>query len=416
MIIQDPFFWLSLVLTGIIVALGQQVSRLSTWRDACVKFKHYERLRDLEEMTHSSNDAIVGADPQGVVQTWNPGAERMTGYKASEMIGSRIDAMIPEQKKKESAEQFNRAKKGEHIVHESVRIRKNGNLVPVSVSLTPVLAPTGLVEWVWAIVRDISERWKMLELIKEKSVELERSNKDLESFAHAASHDLQEPARKVSTFAQLLSERAGSKLDAEDRRLLGVIEDAASRMQRMIADLLEYSSVSGPRLPLDRVPADRALSEALSMLELPIRESGARVTSGPLPEVRVDPEQLIRVFMNLVSNSVKFHGSEAPRIQIESHKVMDGRWEFSVRDNGIGFEQKDADRIFDMFERLHPRKAYPGTGVGLALVKRIVERNGGHIRAESKPGAGTTIYFDLPEAAAQSEPVRSGKGSSQPST
>jgi signal transduction histidine kinase len=168
-------------------------------------------------------------------------------------------------------------------------------------------------------------------------------------------------------------------------------------MQGMIADLLEYSSVSGPRAPLDNVPADRALNDALCMLELPLRDSGAQVTRGSLPELRVDPEQLTRVFLNLLSNAVKFRGPDAPQIHVESRKI-DGRWELSVRDNGIGFEQKDAERIFNMFERLQPRSAYPGSGIGLALVKRIIERNGGHIHAESKPGVGTTIFFDFPEA------------------
>jgi signal transduction histidine kinase len=218
----------------------------------------------------------------------------------------------------------------------------------------------------------------------------------------------------MAMFARLLSDRAASKLDPEERRLLAVIEDAAGRMQHMIADLLDYSRVSAFRAPLPKVPADRALDEALSMLELSIKESGAQVTHGPLPSLRVDPEQLTRVFLNLVSNAVKFRGPGAPQIRIESQKI-DGRWELSVRDNGIGFEQKDAERIFNMFERLQPRSAYPGTGIGLALVKRIIERNGGRIRAESKPGEGTTIFFDFPEAA-QSEPVRSGSGSSQPST
>jgi light-regulated signal transduction histidine kinase (bacteriophytochrome) len=227
----------------------------------------------------------------------------------------------------------------------------------------------------------------------ETAPELARSNDDLESFAHAASHDMKEPLRTVASFTQLLSSRYQGRLDADADQFIGFAVGGATRMQRLIDDLLTYAHAGSAGLKPAHVRADAALADAVAGLRAAIDAAGATVTSDPLPVVHADRGQLTQLFQNLVSNAVKFRGSDAPCIHVAAIRE-NGEWIFSVRDNGIGVEARFAERIFTMFQRIHADR-FAGSGIGLALSKRIVERHGGRIWMESEPGKGSTLRFTL---------------------
>jgi PAS domain S-box-containing protein len=262
----------------------------------------------------------------------------------------------------------------------------------------------GEVRWIWAagghqrdhegraqrmagIVQDITDR-------KQAEQELRRSNEELERFAYVASHDLQEPLRMVGSYVQLLAKRYKGQLDADADEFIGFALDGAIRMQRLIEDLLAFSRVGtrgGALVPTD---TNAVLDRVLHTLKLRIEELGAAVTRDALPVVSADAGQLEHMFLNLIGNGLKFHGNAPPQVHV-SAIPRDGQWVFSVRDNGIGIDPQYFDRIFVIFQRLHDRKQYPGTGIGLAICKKIVERHGGRIWVESMPGRGSTFHFTL---------------------
>jgi light-regulated signal transduction histidine kinase (bacteriophytochrome) len=225
--------------------------------------------------------------------------------------------------------------------------------------------------------------------------ELKRSNAELEQFAYVASHDLQEPLRMVASFTQLLAKRYRDKLDQDAEEFIGFAVDGANRMQTLINDLLAFSRVATRGKPFEPTDCTTVLGQALTNLAAAQEESKAVVTHDPLPTVLADGRQLVQLFQNLVGNAVKFRGPETPRIHI-SAKKEDSGWIFAVRDNGIGIPKEHQERIFTIFQRLHRRSEYPGTGLGLALCKKIVERHGGHIWVESELGKGSTFYFTIP--------------------
>jgi light-regulated signal transduction histidine kinase (bacteriophytochrome) len=227
--------------------------------------------------------------------------------------------------------------------------------------------------------------------------ELARSNAALEQFAYVASHDLQEPLRMISSYTQLLEQRYQDQLDDRAKKYIFYAVDGASRMQRLITDLLAYSRVGSRAEPPAPTEAQSALAEALRNLAAAIAETHARVTTDDLPTVLAERTQLVQVFQNLIGNAIKFRGSEPPRVHVSATRA-EGLWTFRVRDNGIGIEPRFFERIFVIFQRLHGREEYPGTGIGLALCRKIVERHGGTIRVESEPGEGSAFYFSVPAA------------------
>src|SRR5712692_584927 len=224
--------------------------------------------------------------------------------------------------------------------------------------------------------------------------ELERSNKELEQFAYVASHDLQEPLRMVSSYTELLERRYGDKLDDKGRTFINFAVDGAVRMQRLINDLLEFSRVSTRGKPMQPVDVNRVLGAVRINLSVAIQEANAQVTSDELPTVMADETQLVQLLQNLVGNAIKFRGSEPPHVHV-SARVATTECVFAVRDNGIGIAPEYFERIFVIFQRLHARGEYPGTGIGLAVCRRIVERHGGRIWVESAPGQGSTFFFAL---------------------
>jgi PAS domain S-box-containing protein len=245
---------------------------------------------------------------------------------------------------------------------------------------------------------DITERKLAEARLNRLLAELERSNKELELFAYVASHDLQEPLRMVSSYTQLLERRYSDKLDEDAREFIGYAVDGANRMQRLINDLLDFSRVSTRGKPIERTDVAEVLAHVRANLSLAIEEAGARVTADQMPVVSADAGQLGQLVQNLVGNGLKFRNGGHPEVHVGAVE-SEHHWEFSVRDNGIGIEQQYFDRIFVIFQRLHTKGDYPGTGIGLALCKRIVERHGGKIWVESKAGEGSTFYFTIPKLA-----------------
>ncbi len=225
--------------------------------------------------------------------------------------------------------------------------------------------------------------------------ELQRSNEELQHFAYVASHDLQEPLRKIASYTQLLEKRYGGQFDEKADKFIGYVTDGVQRMQTLINDLLAYSRVGTRGRPFEPTDCEEVFQTAVSNQETAISESGAQVTHNSLPTVMVDGRQLVQVFQNLIANGIKFRREESPQIHV-SAKEEESEWVFSIRDNGIGIDEQYAERIFVIFQRLHTRTEYPGTGIGLAICKKIIERHGGRIWFESNPGEGTTFYFTVP--------------------
>lgn len=243
-------------------------------------------------------------------------------------------------------------------------------------------------------IEDITERRQVETRLMVAIADLERSNKDLEQFAYVASHDLQEPLRMVASYTQLLAKHYEGRLDEKAQKFMDYAVDGAVRMQGLINDLLTYSRITTQGKQLETTDTHAFLGEAISNLATLIAEKRAIITNDDLPTVRADGSQLMQVFQNLISNAIKFQGENVPHIHVSAQDK--GReWVFAVRDNGIGIERQYADRVFVIFQRLHTRQEYPGTGIGLAVCKRIVERHGGRIWFESEPGKGSTFFFTI---------------------
>jgi len=248
---------------------------------------------------------------------------------------------------------------------------------------------------VTAAIRDITRRKEDEAHLLQKVEELNRSNEELGQFAYVASHDLQEPLRMVASYTQLLSRRYKGKLGSDADEFIAFAVDGASRMQRLIQDLLAYSRVGTKGMELLDTSSEAALQQALINLRGAIEESGALVTHDALPTVPADEMQLIQLFQNLVGNAIKYQNPGVPRVHISAAKNGGKKWIFSVQDNGLGIDSQYFERIFGVFQRLHKREEFAGTGIGLAICKKIVERHGGSISVESQPGQGSTFRFAL---------------------
>jgi PAS domain S-box-containing protein len=275
-------------------------------------------------------------------------------------------------------------------------VRKDGEVRSVHTEYEVVRDASGRPVKMVGTVQDITERKQAEEELKRRAEELERSNAELERFAYVASHDLQEPLRMVSSYTQLLARRYQGKLDEDADEFIGYAVDGATRMQALINDLLAYSRVGTRGREFRPADCEAVFQAALANLRVAVEESGARVENGPLPTVMGDRTQLLQLFQNLIGNAMKFRRKGVtPEVRVEVER-RGGEWLFSVHDNGIGIDPRYAERVFVIFQRLHGREEYPGTGIGLALCKRIVERHGGKMWVRSEPGEGSTFYFTLP--------------------
>ena len=282
--------------------------------------------------------------------------------------------------------------------------RKDGTEFPVEIGLGYVKTERGTLAL--GLVTDITERKRIDSEIVRINTELVRSNTELGQFAYVASHDLQEPLRMVTGYLQLLERRYKDKLDAEASEFIRYAVDGAVRMKRLIEDLLALSRAGTQEIDFRSVELQTLFDAACSNLQVAIQESGAEITTGPLPTIVADPRLLTQIFQNLMGNAIKFRQKEHhPRIHVSAQDTPDG-YLFSVRDDGIGIEARHTERIFGIFERLHSTDQYEGSGVGLAITRRILERHGGRIWVESKPGEGSAFFFLIPNP--------SGKQSAKP--
>jgi PAS domain S-box-containing protein len=342
----------------------------------------------------SSPSGMVMVDRDGAIILVNREIERLFGYTREELLGQSIDMLVPRSMRPAHPEY--RAKFFERP--ESRRMgtgrdlfgrRRDGSEVPLEIGLNPIETDGGLC--VLASVVDLSAR-------KRAEEELRRSNEELERFAYVASHDLQEPLRTVASYVQLLERRYGDKLDSDATEFIGFAVAGAKRMQRLIDDLLSFSRVGTRGGDFVATPANMAIDASLENLGAAILEADARIERSELPVVLADPAQLDHLFTNLIGNALKFRGKERTLVRIAA--ARDGAfWHFTITDNGIGIDPQYFERIFVIFQRLHLREEFPGTGIGLAICKKIVERHGGRIWVESVLGSSSTFHFTLPAEA-----------------
>lgn len=356
-----------------------------------------EALAQLAIIVQSSGDAIISKKLDGTITSWNPGAERTFGYTTQEAIGRPMGMIFPPEKLNEELQIMDRIHNGEVIGHfETERIRKDGARLSVSVSVSPIRDAGGQIAAASTIVRDITESKRVEAQMRRMLTELERSNQELGQFAYVASHDLKEPLRAVTSCVQLLRKGYGEKLDARGLEFVDHAVDGAKRMQQLIDGLLSYSRLEQQDSELQLVDLSTPVQHACENLETAIMEGNVKLQTGPLPTLKCHAAQMVQLFQNLIGNAVKFRREQAPEIWIDAQR-QNGDWLFSVRDNGIGFEPEFSERIFGLFQRLHTRRKYSGTGIGLAICKKIVERHQGRIWAASQPNQGTTFFFTLPE-------------------
>lgn len=365
-------------------------------RDITERKQAEQKLRFHAAIIDSADDAIVGKTTEGIILSWNPGAERLYGYMAAEVIGKSIMLLSSPERPDDIPTILEQICNGESIQHlETVRLAKDGRRIDISLTVSPIQDHTGKIVGASAISRDITARKRTEETLKRTMEELTRSNAELEQFAYIASHDLQEPLRAVAGMVQLLQQRYQGQLDERADEYIGHAVEASGRMQNLINDLLELSRVGRLGRSFSTTNMEQTLNSALINLQSTIQESQAEIAHDPLPALLGDEIQLTQVLQNLIGNAIKFRGARPPHIQVSAEKI-EQRWRFAVRDNGIGIEPQYFERIFLVFQRLHTRREYSGTGIGLALCKKIVERHGGQIWVESQPGQGSTFYFTIP--------------------
>jgi PAS domain S-box-containing protein len=347
----------------------------------------------------AASQVILVISGNGCIRMVNRRVAEVFGYDPSELIGQELELLLPERYR------------GVHAGHRAgyfseprVRAmgagmdlagrRKDGTEFPAEIGLSFAKTRDGLVAI--ALVSDITERKRAADQLARATEDLRRSNAELEQFAHAASHDLQEPLRMITSYLAILDKRYGGQLDDDAREFIHYAVDGAKRMKGLIQDLLRFSRVGIQATDFSTVSAEALVQNALANLQTAVDDRHAVVTRDPLPVVFADPILLTDVFQNLIGNAIKFQKGTQPMVHISLEKQGDAVV-FSVRDNGIGIAPQHAERIFGIFERLHGSEEYPGSGIGLAISKKIVEHHGGRIWLQSTPGEGSTFYFSIPE-------------------
>ncbi len=335
--------------------------------------------------------AMFMMDPQGFITSWNAGVEHLLGYAEQEWLGRHGSIIFtPSDKAVEVCEaELQAARENGSAADIRWHRHRDGNELFANGVLNAVRDERGTIIGFTKIISDETARKQLQDSLTE-------SNTALEQFAYVASHDLQEPLRTMTAFAQLLVRKYRGKLDGEAESYLDFIVKGAVRMSSLIQDLLAYARLTTEEERPCSVALDEDIEAALTHLAQAIAESGAKVTHDPLPTLSVDRGQMIRLFQNLIGNAVKYRKpNEPPKVHVSAEQ-KGAEWVISVRDNGVGFDQKYAATIFQPFKRLHSAEEYPGSGVGLAICQRIVQSQGGRIWAESVPGEGTTFFFTLP--------------------
>jgi PAS domain S-box-containing protein len=347
------------------------------------------------QIVELAEEGIWVIDSNACTTYVNQAMARMLSYTESEMLGRQIFDFMDEQEQQITSQYVDRRKEGISEKHESKLKTKDGQDVWTYISTSPVMDEHGNMLSSCALVYNITGRKKVEEQMLQLTEDLKRSNEELEQFAYVASHDLQEPLRAITSYTQLLAQRYQGNLDAKADKYINYVVDGASRMQQLINDLLAYSRLGTRAQEFEMAECNAAVEQSLCNLQIAIAEKQAVINCDSMPTVMADEFQLVQLFQNLIGNAIKFCCQDVPIIHIAAI-IQDNEWLFSVRDNGIGIDPEYADRIFIIFQRLHGRREYSGTGIGLAMCKRIVERHGGRIWIDSQPGEGSTFYFTIP--------------------
>jgi PAS domain S-box-containing protein len=374
------------------------VSRIA--RDISERTRIERDARRLAAIVDSSDDAIVSKNLDGIVQTWNLTAERMFGYTAPEMIGRSITTIIPDDRLPEEDEVLRRIRKGQSIEHyETLRRAKDGTLVPISLTVSPIRDRSGVVIGASKIARDLSALRRyantLEQTVKERTAALETANTQLEAFAYSVSHDLRAPLRGMQGLAHALLEDYGEALDERGREYASRIVDEAKVLDQLIRDLLAYSRLTHIEVPMDVVDLADVLESSVHNLREDIAAKHAIVQIAPdPPPIKANRTVLIQVFTNLISNAVKF-GGDRPTVNVRAEENGQSV-RVTVEDQGIGIAPQHQERVFRAFERLHGVESYPGTGMGLAIVRKGVERLGGRVGVESAEGRGSRFWVELP--------------------
>jgi PAS domain S-box-containing protein len=369
---------------------------LLAMEDITARKKAEEEARRLVRGIESAAESIFMTNSDGEIQYVNPAFTKLTGYASDEAIG-KTPAIL--KSRKQSPEYYKRMwttiLAGDVWTGEICNVKKDGTLHHVNLTIAPVFDNDNNIEGFVASQNDISELKTAKEELAWRADALARSNNELQQFAYIASHDLQEPLRMVSSYCQLLQRRYQEQLDEDAHEFINYAVDGAKRMQILINDLLSYSRVGTKGLPFKPTDCNLVLEHAIDNLKVAIQESHVDIKVGSMPVVLADEIQLVQLFQNLIGNAIKFRQNGSTEIEVDS-KRKNGQWLISVRDNGIGIDEQFAERIFVIFQRLHNNRDYPGTGMGLAICKKIVERHGGNIWVKSKPEKGSVFYFTLP--------------------
>ena len=357
-----------------------------------------ERFRQLFEM---APDAIVIVDRSGNIVRINAQTEKLFGHRPDELIGQKMEILMPERFRDRHPQQ-----RGGYVSSPKVRpmgsgrdligLHKDGREFPVEISLSPLETEDGML--VSSAIRDITEQRRIANLLKATTDDLRRSNADLDQFAAIASHDLREPLRMITSYARLLQQGLGDKLDDKSRTFMAYMTDGAKRMDDLIKAILDYSHVGYQGIDAELIDAGAVAGCSLHNLERKIRDTRATIDCRPLPPVVADPVLLGQLLQNLVSNAIKFTAKDRLPKVVNNARESEHEWVFSVADNGIGILAEDAERIFTLFNHVYSTSEYPGTGIGLATCKKIVERHHGRLWLESTIDVGTTFFFSLPKS------------------
>ncbi len=361
-----------------------------------------ERKRIEEKLVFQSDllsrvqDAIVAIDKNFNIIYWNEIAQKMFGWTRKEVLGKNSNELFQIKVENDSLDNLS-----EQLLREGTYVgdvyflRKDGTYLPVEINVKTFTNKKGEVTNMLASVRDISVRKQKDKKLNAAMDELVRSNQELERFAYVSSHDLQEPLRMVTLYSQLLERRYKDRLDTDADDFIEYIVENARRMKQLIDDLLEYSRVTSQAQEFENIEMKKTLDTVLANLSIIIVENNVKITQEPLPTVFADQNQMLRVFQNLITNAIKFRGEKSPEINISAEKG-NKEWIICVKDNGIGIKPEHQKQIFEVFKRLHTREEYPGTGIGLSIVQKIIKHHDGRIWVESEPGAGSSFYFTIP--------------------
>jgi PAS domain S-box-containing protein len=365
------------------------------WRNS----DHSHAAEMFRVAVEAASNAMIIINKEGRIELVNAETEDLFGYSRDELVGEPVEILLPEHYRAshlEDRQAFFEDPKARAMGRgrDLVGRRKDGAEIPVEIGLKPIETEEGM--FVAASLISISDRIRTVKELRRTTADLERSNAELEQFAYVASHDLQEPLRAIEGCAQLLRERYLDKLGSLGDKLITHTIDGVVRMQALINDLLTFSSLETRGNLYEHTDCGAVLEVVLTNLSATVEETKAQITHDALPNILADETQLIQLFQNLISNALRFRGDRNPQIHIAAMRRKD-EWQFSVQDNGIGIEPQYFERIFHVFQRLHTRREYPGTGIGLAVCKKIVERHGGRIWVESEPAKGSVFSFTIPK-------------------